>query len=232
MGAVGLRRVVDLCRSFNFEPLNTQLDKLQQTIEFNEKKSREHLLTSMAQIQEVCAALNYQTHPMKARDYLLSILQHLLLIQKDGPNLVQYYQFLDSLVTDVVINHRLAGAGQRLGGSVESFVSQFNGMDQYRILEAEAAKMRADLCRLQLEKEMLEGEVIEGGHGLIGNLKGKVAILEETNAQLQAHLEAQKSNYEEQITQLESQNMELFQALNEPSVDDYGRDRGQQRQHE
>lgn len=234
MATAGLRRVVELCRSFNFEPLNTQLDKLQETVELDERELRERLdqeiLRDMTNIEDVYAALKSQTHDTKAHDYLLSIFQHLLLVREDGPGVVQYYQLLDSIVTDVVMDHKLAGAEQRLGKSVESIISQFNNADQYRVLEAEATKMRADLRRLQLEKESLEGEVINGGDGLVGVLKGKMASLEEklqisreTTARLQTQLETQKSGYDEQVTQLEAQIMELFRMLKELGAEGVGK---------
>ena len=234
MATAGLRRVIELCHSFNFEPLNTQLDGLQEMIENDEKDLRERLdqeiLRDMTNIEDVYATLKSRTQNTKAYDYLLSILQHLLLVREDGPGLVQYYQLLDSLVTDVVMDHKLAGAEQRLGKSVEGIISQFNDAEQFRILEADAAKMRADLRRLQLEKETLEGEVVDGGDGLIGVLKSKVASLEEklqisreTTARLQMQLETQKTNYEEQISQLEAQIMELFRMLKELGADGVGK---------
>jgi cytokinesis protein len=165
MAAAGLRRIMDLCRSFNFDDLNTHLDTLEETIENDEKELRERLdqefLRDLTNIEDVCAALKTRTRNTKAYDYLLSILQHLLLVREDGPGLVQYYQLLDSLVTDVVMGHKLSGAEERLGKSVESIISQFNGTDQIRVLEAEAAQMRADLRRLQLEKETLKKETLE-----------------------------------------------------------------------
>ncbi|KAH8980829.1 armadillo-type protein [Lactarius hatsudake] len=207
MATAGLRRIVELCRGFNFEQLNTQLNTLQETIDNDEKELRERL----DQEGDVYAALKSRTDNSRAHDHLLSILQHLLIIREDGPGMVQYYQLLDSLVTDVVMDHKLSGAEQRLGKSVEGIISQFNDADQHRVVEAEAAKMRADLRRLELEKEALESEVMSGGDGLVGVLKGKIASLEEklqisreTTARLQTQLETQKSNYEEQITQARS----------------------------
>jgi len=234
MATAGLHRVVELCRSFNFEQLNTQLDKLQDMIEGDEKELRERLdqdiLRDMTNIEDIYAALKSRTQNTKAHDYLLSILQHLLLIRDDGPGIMQYYQLLDSLVTDVVMDHKLAGAEQRLGKSVESIITQFNDADQFRTLEAEAAKMRADLRRLQLEKDTLEGEVMNGGEGLVGVLKGKIASLEEklqisreTTSRLQTQLETQKLDYEDQITQLEAQIMELFRMLKELGADGVGK---------
>lgn len=230
MATAGLRRLVELCRGFNNDQLNTQLNALQETIETDEKELRERLdqevLRDMTDIGDVYAALKSRTENSRAHDHFLSILQHLLLIREDGPGMVQYYQLLDTVVTDVVMDHKLAGAEQRLGKSVESIISQFNDADQHRVVEAEAAKMRADLRRLQLEKDALESEVMNGGDGLVGVLKGKIASLEEklqisreTTSRLQTQLEAQKSNYDEQISQLEAQIMELFRMLKELGSD-------------
>ena len=220
MAAAGLHRIVELSRSFNFEQLNTQLDKLQDMIERDEKELRRHLdpeiPIDLTNVEDLCAALKSRTYHTKAHGYLLSILQHLLLVRDDGPGIVQYYQLLDSLVTDVVMDHKLAGAEQRLGKSVESIITQFNDAAQFRALEAEAAEMRTDLRRLQLEKEALEREVMNGGGGLVGDLQGKIASLEklqisrETTARLQTQLETQKLDFDDQITRLEGQITELF----------------------
>jgi cytokinesis protein len=234
MAAAGLRGIMELCRSFNFDNLNTHLDSLQETIENDEKELRERLdqefLRDLTDIEDVYAALKTRTLNSKAQDYLLSILQHLLLVREDGPGLVQYFQLLDSLVTDVVMDHKLSGAEQRLGKSVESIISQFNDADQFRVLEGEAAQMRADLRRLQLEKDTLEAEMLNGGDGLVGILKGKIASLEEklqisreTTGRLQTQLETQQLSYEEQISQLEAQIMELFRMLKELGADGVGK---------
>ena len=234
MATAGLRRIMDLCRSFNFDNLNSHLDTLQETIDNDEKELRERLdqefLRDLTNIEDVYAALKTRTLNTKAYDYLLSILQHLLLIREDGPGLVQYYQLLDSLVTDVVMDHKLSGAEQRLGKSVESIISQFNDADQFRVLEGEAAQMRADLRRVQLEKETLESEMLNGGDGLVGILKGRIAVLEEklhvsreTTARLQTQLDTQQGGYEEQIAQLEAQIMELFRMLKELGADGVGK---------
>ncbi len=234
MTTAGLRQIMDLCRSFNFDNLNSHLDSLQETIENDEKELCERLdqefLRDLTNIEDVYTALKTRTHNTKAQDYLLSILQHLLLVREEGPGLVQYYQLLDSLVTDVVMDHKLSGAEQRLGKSVESIISQFNDADQSRVLEAEAAQMRADLRRLQLEKETLESEMLNGGDGLVGILKGKIASLEEkllvlreTTARLQTQLGTQRTGYEDQISQLEAQIMELFRMLKELGADGVGK---------
>jgi cytokinesis protein len=103
---------------------------------------------------------------------------------------------------------------------VDRIIAQFNEADRYQAAEEEATDAKAQLLRIKLEKEVLEEEISGGHDGLVGRLKEKIAYLEqklsvsrENTSKLQGQLEAQKAGYEEQITQLEAQIMELFQML-------------------
>jgi cytokinesis protein len=136
--------------------------------------------------------------------------------------MVHYYQLIDSLITDVVLDKKLAGAEQRMGHSVERIIAQFNEADRYQFVEEEANNARAEANRLRVEKEALEDEVAEGQDGMVGRLKSRLAHMDEklsvsreTVTRLQGQLEVQKAGYEEQIAQLEAQIMELFKMLKE-----------------
>lgn len=226
MESAGLERIVALCRSFGVSSIDTQLDILKQTLDDDERKLRERvdqeILKDLASPEDVYNALTAKTSDSKARDYFLSMMQHLLLIREEGPGLVHYFQLIDSMVTDLVMDKKLGGAEQRLGHSVERIIAQFNEADRYQHVEDELAKANAALLRLKLEKETLEDEISQGDNGLVGVLKGKVAHLEdklqvsrENSTRLSGQLEAQRSGYEEQIAQLEAQIMELFRMLKE-----------------
>ncbi|THH29601.1 hypothetical protein EUX98_g4591 [Antrodiella citrinella] len=226
MQSAGLERIMKLCRSFGVSSIDSQLDILEQSLEEDEKKLRERvdqdILKDLANPEDVYNALTSKTADSKARDYFLSMMQHLLLIREEGPGLVHTFQLIDSMVTDLVMDKKLGGAEQRLGHSVERIIAQFNEADRYQQVEDELAKANAALLHLKLEKEGLEDEISQGGNGLVGVLKGKVAHLEdklqisrENTTRLQGQLEAQKSGYEEQISQLETQIMELFRMLKE-----------------
>ncbi|KAI0029325.1 armadillo-type protein [Vararia minispora EC-137] len=226
MEAAGLPQIVALCRAFGEPKIDKQLDELEAHIAADEADLRARLdndiLHNMSSLEDVYAALTERTRGSRAADYFLSMLQHLLLIREEGPGLAHYYQLLDSLVTDVVMDRKLAGAENRLGQSVERIIAQFNDADQFRVVEAEAARARADARRAQLEKEALEEELARGSDGLVGVMKGQLAALEEKLAagrenvvRLQGQLETQKAGYEEQIEQLEAQIMELFRMLRE-----------------
>lgn len=226
MESSGLKRIVVLCGSFGVSAVDKQLGMLRAQLEEDEKKLKERLdqeiLRDLANPEDVYNALRAQTQNSKASDYFLSMMQHLLLIREDGPALVHYYQLLDSIVTDVVLDKKLVGAEQRLGHSVERIIAQFNEADRYQHMDEQLSQAHAAALQYRIEKEVLEEEVAKGGDGLVGELKKKVARLEEklqvsreNTSRLQGQLETQKAGYEEQIVQLEAQIMELFRMLKE-----------------
>ena len=226
MEAAGLHRVLELLGAFGHAPLDKLLKIFGRTLEEDEKKLRERLdqdfLKDFRSAEDVFKAIQAKTENLKARDYLLSTLQHLLLIREDGPALTRYYQLIDSIVADVVLDKKLAGAEHRLGQSVDRIIAQFNEADRLQAVEDEAAEARAYALQLKLEKDALDAEISQGVDGLVGKLKEQMAQLEEklqvsraNTARLQGKLETQKAGYEEQIAQLEAQIMELFRMLKE-----------------
>jgi cytokinesis protein len=224
MEAAGLQRLLSICRSFQVPSIDKQLKILQTMLDEDEKKLSERLdqeiLRDLTNPEQVYQAIRYKTDDSRARDYFLSMLQHLLLIREEGPAMVHYYQLIDSMVTDIVLDKKLAGAELRLGRSVDRIIAQFNEADRYQAAEEEVTEAKAQLLRIKLEKETLEEEISGGHDGLVGRLKEKITHLDqklsvsrENTSKLQGQLETQKSGYEEQITQLEAQIMELFQML-------------------
>jgi cytokinesis protein len=224
MEAAGLQRILTICRNFQVPSIDKQLKILQTTLDEDEKKLSERLdqeiLRDLTNPEQVYRAIRSKTDDSRARDYFLSMLQHLLLIREEGPAMVHYYQLIDSMVTDIILDKKLAGAELRLGRSVDRIIAQFNEADRYQAAEEEATEAKAQLWRIKLEKEVLEEEISGGHDGLVGRLKDKIAHLEqklgisrENTSKLQGQLETQKAGYEEQIVQLEAQIMELFQML-------------------
>lgn len=226
MESAGLQRIVELCRGFGVSNIDKQLKDLQDLLDEDERRLRERIdqeiLRDFNDPQDVYNAIYAKTRDTKARDHFLSMMRHLLLIREEGQPMVHYYQLIDSLVTDIVLDKKLAGAEQRMGHSVERIIAQFNEADRYQVAEAEATEARALALRLKLEKEALEAEVAQGQDGLVGQLKDQAMHLEEKlnqsreiTTRMQGQLEAQKLGYEEQIAQLEAQIMELFRMLKE-----------------
>lgn len=226
MDSAGLPRIIVLCRELNVTAMNNQLDNLAAILEEDEQRLRERqvtaILANFSDPEDIWNALCSRMEGSHAKDYFLSIMRHLLLIREEGPQLAYYYRLLDSVVSDIVMDGKLATAEQRIGSSVQRLIAQLIESDRLQMAETEAAETRALALRLKLEKEALEEEMSQGLDGLVGQLKDKVSHLEqklatarETTSRLQTQLEVQKAGYEEQIAQLEAQIMELFRMLKE-----------------
>ena len=226
MDAAGLPRIVPLFRELSIPSMDKQLDELANIFEEDEQHLKERhdsaMLASFSHPEDIWNALCSRMEGSRAKDYFLSMMRHLLLIREEGPQLAYHYQLLDSLVSDVVMDGKLATAERRLGHSVQRIIAQLNESDRLEMAEAEMSQARAQALRLKLEKEALEEEISQGLDGLVGQLKDKVSHLEqqlatarETISRLQNQMEAQKSGYEDTIAQLEAQIMELFRMLKE-----------------
>ena len=230
MEAAGLQKIIELCTNFGVPSIDIQIKRVQELFEEDEKMLRERLdqgiLQDLTNPQDVFDAIYAKTDGTRARNYFLSMMQHLLLIREDGQSMVHYYRLLDSIVTDVVLDNKLGGAEQRMGRSVDRIIAQFNDADRYQTMEDEAAKAQAMAVRLKLEKEALEDEISQGHDGLVGNLKVQIASLEdklsvsrETTSRLHSQIGDQRASYEQKIAQLEAQIMELFRMLKEVGKD-------------
>lgn len=226
MDSAGLQRIIALCHEIGTEPMEAQLEQLQRIMEDDEQQLRkrydEEILRDLRSAEDIWNTIRRVTEHTDANEYFLSMMRHLLLIQEENPDMVGYYRFMDSLVRDVVMDRKLGTAERRLGHSVQRLIGQLNDAQRYQAAIQEAAEARSQALSLKLEKEALEEEMSQGLEGLVGNLKAQVALLEqklnstrETTKRLQGQLETQKAGYEEQISQLEAQIMELFRMLRE-----------------
>jgi cytokinesis protein len=230
MESAGLQKIIELCMNFGVTTIDKQITKIKDLFMEDEKILRERLdqgiLQDLTNPQDVFNAIHAKTDGTRARNYFLSMMQHLLLIREDGQSMVHYYQLLDSIVTDVILDNKLGGAEQRMGRSVNRIIAQFNDADRYQAMEDEAARAQALAVQLKLEKEILEDEISQGHDGLVGNLKIQIANLEEklsvsreTTSRLHSQIGDQRASYEHKIAQLEAQIMELFRMLKEVGKD-------------
>jgi cytokinesis protein len=224
MQAAGFEQLRGLFLDFRSDAIDKQLANLQLLMDEDEQRLKEQMdeqmMKNYGDPKDVYDAVRARTEGTQASDYFLSMMQHLLLIREEGPALAHYYQLLDSIVTDVVLDKKLAGAEGRLGNSVSKIIASLNDAERVQALDSQVQEFRSQALRFKLEKEALEEEIAAGGEGMVGRLKDDLAHLEEklaisraTTARLQGQLEAQKAGYEEQINQLEAQIMALFEML-------------------
>ncbi|KAI0702325.1 armadillo-type protein [Cytidiella melzeri] len=188
METCGLQTIITLARECGIAVIDTQLDLFQQTLEEDEGsfEDRLHQINScdLTDLGDVCNALRAKIKGSeKAETYLLSIFRHLLLIPRDGQDLVHFLQVVDSVVADVVMDKKLGGAEKRLGLSVERIVGQLEQVERARTAEDELVGIRTAALHLKIEKEALEDRIAQAD-GLVANLQSEVLKLRLENSRL------------------------------------------------
>ncbi|CAG8599928.1 3863_t:CDS:10 [Ambispora gerdemannii] len=233
--ACGLTRIIDKMKSFNYEFINRQILKFERESEADYEEVLDYynhqilqdmtypLLEVMPFLVTLDSLTFFSTDPhdvfqcilasvegTRAFDFFLSAMQHMLLIRDDGETRTRYFQLIDALVTQVVLDRR--GLDQDFTHSVGISVSQVIDKlaDQEKlqaaIEEAREAKLIAE--KALKEKNELHKELSKGSDGLVSELKAKVLSLEEllrlsrhTVQTLQSRIADLEASYNEKVAE-------------------------------
>ncbi|CAG8616739.1 494_t:CDS:10 [Acaulospora morrowiae] len=204
--ACGLTRIIDKMKAFNYELITRQISKFERESELD--------------YEDVLDFYNQQimqdmTYPLilgtRAYDFFLSAMQHMLLIRSNDVEVrTRYFQLIDSLITQVVMDKH--GIDQEWNNSVGLTVSQVLSKmaDQDKIQAAlEEAKEAKALAEKALhEKHELQKELASRSDETVGELRNKIDSLEEllrisrhTIQTLQQKLIDLEASYYEKLTE-------------------------------
>lgn len=213
MESSGLHNIARLSRELGIVTIDKQLDLFQQTLDddqesLDERSSLDHSC-NLVNVEDVFKSLCMKTDNTKAKDHLLSILQHLLLVPDDTPDFVHHFQLIDTMVADLVMDPKLGGAEKRFGLSVEQMVSQMNQVERTQKLEEDLVKVRSAALEAKLEKEDMEDRLARSEE-MIMHLQ---TVISRLDSQLPDHgphtptnaskaPEAPQAGYNERIAQL------------------------------
>ena len=180
MESSGLQTILDVTRSLDIPSVNNQLDRLQERLDGDVEDlagDTDHdSAFNLSSPEEVLRLLREKTQETKAHDYLLSILQHLLLVRFDNQDAVHHFQVIDSAVTDLVMDYKLGGAEKRLGMSVEKMVKQLEQIDKAKALEEDLMKSCGVVLQLKAENQDLKERVADT-EALVDSLQAELSRL-------------------------------------------------------
>ncbi|ELU44989.1 cytokinesis protein sepA [Rhizoctonia solani AG-1 IA] len=230
MEMAGVQQIIDFAKEMGnvTDGMMTNLNQYLASSEEDQAELRDQLgrevLSNMQDPYELFKTVNETIRESPAQAYFLSCLKHLLLIpQDDTDTRTKYYQVIDGLITDIILERRASYAhefGDPAAISFQKLASSFSEQERAEKAEAEVSELRGQLVRLKYDKERLDEELGKGSDGLVGDLKAKVAILEDKLRQsrdnsnaLQAKLVEEGRSHRERIEQLEFQILELFNML-------------------
>ncbi|CAE6523457.1 unnamed protein product, partial [Rhizoctonia solani] len=237
MEMAGVQQIIDFAKEMGnvTDGMPTNLNQYLAAAEEDQAELRDQLgrevLNNMQDPYELFKTVNETIKESPAQAYFMSCLKHLLLIpQEDQETRTKYYQVIDGLITDIILERRASYAhefGDPAAISFQKLAASFGEQERAEKAEAEASELRGQLVRLKYEKEMLDEELGKGSDGLVGDLKAKVAMLEEKlrasrqhSDALQAKLLDEGRSHRERIEQLEFQILELFNMLKVGMSDD------------
>ncbi|CAO3596601.1 unnamed protein product [Absidia cylindrospora] len=225
LNACGLQRIMDKMMEYNNEHLRKHIAIYKQMHDNDYEDMLETyndtVLNNLDDPHDVFAAILHRLEGTRGYDFLLSALQHLLLIQDQGPVQVRYYQLLDKLVTQIVLDRKGLSSDDFSGGigwSVASLVEKFAEQDQLQSAITDAKDAKKMYEKVVKEKQELEMEIGLQGDGLVGQLKDKTNSLEtllrmarHTITTLQRKLKELQQEYQSNMGIMDDQLKELRQ---------------------
>ncbi|RCH82739.1 hypothetical protein CU098_001176, partial [Rhizopus stolonifer] len=223
MNASGLESITGKMLDFNNEQLRRHINIYQQMSENDVDEImeiyNETILTNMNDPRSCFERILERVEGTRSYNFFLSALQHMLMIQAQGDVQVRYFQILDKLITQVVMdrkglkNEDISG---NMGWSVEMLIDKFAEQDQLNVALQEAKEAKQMYEKAIKDKQELETEISLKGDGLIGVLRNKNNSLEDllrmsrkTIATLQRKLKETQQKYEMNIAALDQQLKEI-----------------------
>ncbi|ORX66137.1 actin-binding FH2, partial [Linderina pennispora] len=260
LNAAGLSRIMKKLRQgFDSPLIALQLNKFEKDSEQDHADVLElynqQIMQDMTDPEEVFQAILAQIDDDEsAREHFLSILQRLLLLRDDfiadsasvaestsgRPTKAKYYQLLDEITTQVVMDIRTSDQigsdyasdedrplarntdsfTNQYGVSVAGIIDKFSNEEQLEEAVREAKDLREQLEKVTRQKNELELEVSLKSEGLVGTLKTKIFALEDllrmsrhTIEALQTQIKELRDQFTQKLAKQDSQLKQLYAAL-------------------
>ncbi|KAF9356289.1 hypothetical protein BGX26_005472 [Mortierella sp. AD094] len=181
----GLTRIISKMRGLNHDLIDRQLNIFEDEAENDYEDMIEcynhQILNDMSDPYDVFHTLLRSVESSRAYDFFLSLLQHMLLIREEGDLRIRYFQLMDSIVTQIVLDRRgtTDNFDQKLGISVNQLVSKLVDQDRLNHALEDAKQARQELELVLRQKNDLEFEVGQKDDGMVSQLKANILSLED-----------------------------------------------------
>ncbi|CAG8759115.1 6976_t:CDS:10, partial [Dentiscutata erythropus] len=156
--ACGLTRIIEKMKAFNHELINRQINKFERESELDYEEVLDYYNHRILQdMTYPLLSIILVVQGTRAYDFFLSAMQHLLLIRDVGEARTKYFQLIDSLITQVVLDrHGLdQDWSQSVGLTVSQVLAKMADQDKLNDALEEAEKANAALAKALRDKEEL-----------------------------------------------------------------------------
>ncbi|KAJ9068079.1 hypothetical protein DSO57_1032270 [Entomophthora muscae] len=203
-----LGNILKLMKELGSEFINLQILKFERVAELDMAELIEsynsHILQNMNDPRDVFEALLTSVGDTRAYDYFLSALQHMLLIRYDADLKTRYYQVIDSVITDIVLDqHYFENGYVRQNGSVSTIIAKFEKEEQLEQSLSELKETKEQLHKVIGRKNELELELSMREDDMVTALKSRNYSLENLLRMSQQTCEALRSRYESVYSELD-----------------------------
>ena len=183
--ACGVKRILTKMEGFQYDLLDKQIERFRtnEAIDYEDMLEKENSsmkdsiegegkdLNDPVQIVE---AIQQRLQGTKTQDYLVSALQHLLLIRsQDGEERLRMFQLVDSMLSYVAMDRRLPNMDlkQSLNFTVQSLLDKLHTDSEARQAQDEALESRQIADAAMSERDEMRAKLELGADGLVAKLQ-------------------------------------------------------------
>lgn len=179
MNASGLERLMDHMSELNSEEIDRQIKEFKILAENDQDEImeiyHEQVLRDLNDPRDVFECVLASVEGTRSYDFFLSCLQHILLIRDEGELKARYFQIIDNLITQVVLDHKglVEDFSSTYGTSVQHLIEKFADQDQLQATLEEIRNLQEMYDDVVQERDELQRQLEEHG----GTNNGKYSQL-------------------------------------------------------
>lgn len=160
---------MDIMLEFNSEQIDRQVQDFRLLAENDQDDVMEiyhdRVLRDLNDPRDVFECVLASVEGTRGYDFFLSCLQHILLIRDEGELKARYFQVIDNLVTQVVLDHKglVEDFSSSYGTSVRHLLDKFADQDQLQATLEEIRNLQEMYDEVSHERDELQQQLVEGG---------------------------------------------------------------------
>lgn len=170
MTASGLERIMEKMNELCDEHVDRQVREFKSLAENDQDEVmemyHEHVLSDQNDPRDVFECILSSVEGTRGYDFFLSCLQHLLLVNSEESGIKsRYYQIIDNLVAQVVLDHK--GLADDFSAdyttTVQHLISKFADQDQLKATLEDIKELQQNYDELERERDLLREQLSHQG---------------------------------------------------------------------
>jgi cytokinesis protein len=182
----GIETIFPKLQALNNRLVDQEIKTYNELHEEDVKEQKQRLnndaLQSLGSGPEIFEGLMSRMKGSPAETHFLSILRHFTLIENEPEHRQKYYQLINQLVTAITLDGQMGTDKDftaQAGVTVRTMFLRFESEANLDAAMLQIDELEKKVARLERRKTELEEELAEANGGLVGNLKGQLAQMEE-----------------------------------------------------